>query len=142
MSDTIKCSIEVDVNGTLKLKIPRTITVDSFQKIEVEVPTANDVDVSLPGNLADLEFFLLSASTYGATILMGNETSTDTTLATAFIALEGPLLLFGGAIGANLTTPAFTDTLRFRNIDPGASTVSIQIIIGVNVATIVPPPPP
>lgn len=67
MSDTIKCSIEVDVNGTLKLKVPRTITVDSFQKIEVDVPIVNpdvanenSVDVSLPGNLADFEFFLLS----------------------------------------------------------------------------------
>ena len=136
MSDTIKCSIEVDVNGTLKLKVPRTITVDSFQKIEVDVPTMSSVDVSLPDNLADLEFFLLSASTYGATILMGNETSTDTALATAFIALEGPLLLFGGQIGANLDTPTFTNTLRFANT--GASTVSIQIIIGLNVATPVP----
>ena len=128
MSDTIKCSIEVDVNGTLKLKVPRTITVDSFQKIEVDVPTMSSVDVSLPDNLADLEFFLLSSSAYGSTITMGDGTDD--------MDLEGPLLLFGGQIGANLDTPTFTNTLRFANT--GASTVSIQIIIGLNVATPVP----
>ncbi len=136
MSDKIKCSIEVDVDGTLKLEIPRTITVDSFQKIEVEVPATSAVDVSLPDELANLEFFLLSSSTYGATILMGHEMSTDPTEADEFITLEGPLLLFGGQIGANLATPAFTDTLRFNNT--GASAVSIQIIIGLDATTPVP----
>lgn len=123
MSDKIKCSIEVDVDSTLKVNVARTITVDSYSKIEVEVPAAGAVNVSLSDDLENLEFFLLSASAYGTTITMGDGTDT--------INLEGPLLLFGGEIGANLDTPTFGDTLSFANT--GGSAVSILIIIGQNV---------
>jgi len=125
MSDQIRCVISVDVDGALKFEVPRTITVESYTKIEAEVADGATVDVTLPGTASDFVFLLITSSVYGATLTFGD--------ATTLLPLSGPLLLFGGELAGALTAPVLGSTLRFVNSSGAPAT--IQIVAGLNVVT-------
>jgi hypothetical protein len=130
MSDLIKCTIDVDVDGTLKVKASRMITVQSYSKIEVQVPedpsVPKPVTVTLPDNANEFEFLLVTSNRYGSDITFGDGTDS--------LELEGPLLLFGGAVASALNPPTITNSIVFENSDP-TSPASIQIIIGLDVTS-------
>jgi hypothetical protein len=125
MSDKIKCTIDVDVNGVLSFQIPRTITVESYAKMEAEIPNTESRDVSLPANASTFQFLLISSNVYGSGVTYGDGTDT--------LELTGPILLFGGQIAGALSNPSLTNTIRFTNNSGGVA--NIQIIIGLNVVT-------
>lgn len=123
MADSIKCTISVEVGGAIKVTARRTLTVESYSKIDVALTDTDPVAVTLPAAPTDLDFLLITANIYGENE-DGSQQLQYRDAADTDHLLEGPLLLFGGDIG----TAALGNPLTFTNTWPDP--VYVQIIAG------------
>lgn len=128
MSTIIKWSLDVQINGGLRISSSRCINVHAYDKIDVTIPKAIGnspgsaiVEVQPSESAEQLKFLLISADQYSENLtyeVVGSSVSP--------IALDAQQLIVGsGAIGLLGASPK---NLQFSNgVD---KEISVQILVG------------
>ena len=122
MAERIVCTLNVQVEDGPKVNETRTISVEAYSKIEVEI--ANDsVDVTVevqPGGVGTLKFLLITSDLYGTGLTYSADGGATTVI------LDQPNLFNGaGAIGI-IGSP---ENLIFNNA-LAEGTATIGMIVG------------
>ena len=122
MPESISVTINVNVADGPKVNIAKSIEVEAYTKIEVEVPNdAVDVTVQVqPGGVGDVTFLLISSDIYGSALTYSPDAGVTT------IQMDQPHL-FLGAGGAQVSTAP--QSIVFNN-GLAAGNANITILVG------------
>lgn len=123
MSESIKLTLSVQVAGGPKIVAAKTLEVEAYEKITLEVPNDSiDVQVELqPGGVGEVKLIMITSDTYGDQLTYSADGGTPS------IALDQPHLFIGaGGVGV-LGSPS-PETLIFNNAL--SSSAKIEILVG------------
>jgi len=98
MSETIVLTISAIVGAGPKLKESRTLAVDAYDKISVDVPEQGNLEVEIqPGGTGSIQLLLVTSSVYGADLKYTvNADATDRILDQPHVLVgSGSVALFG-----------------------------------------------
>jgi hypothetical protein len=139
MSESIKLTLSVQVTGGPKMVAAKTLEVEAYEKITLEVPNDSiDVQVELqPGGVGEVKLIMITSDTYGDELTYRPDGGTTT------IVLDQPHLFIGaGGVGV-LGSP---ETLIFNNDLPdpssGPFSAKIEMLVGRDASGSVPEDPP
>ncbi len=126
MPETIVLTISADVASGPKLKESRTLTIDAYDKISVDVPNGtSDLDVELqPGAAGSIQLLIVKSTLYGDDLKYTvNADTTDHVL-------DQPHVLVGtGSVGLYGEEPT---KLVFDNAMGDGQDAQVQILVGRN----------
>jgi len=98
MPETIVLTISAIVGAGPKLKESRTLAVDAYDKISIDVPDQGNLEVEIqPGGAGSIELLLVTSSVYGADLKYTvNADNTDRILDQPHVLVgSGSVALFG-----------------------------------------------
>lgn len=98
MPETIVLTISAIVGAGPKLKESRTLAVDAYDKISIDVPDQGNLEVEIqPGGAGSIQLLLVTSSVYGANLKYTvNADNTDRILDQPHVLVgSGSVALFG-----------------------------------------------